>query len=186
MKNAPEFEVRYVRSIDDFMRVVAIRTEIYIGEQECPYEEEFDGNDFCAVHLLAEMEAEPVGCMRIRFFADFAKLERTSIRPKFRGSEAMRLLTKEGIDFSRRKGYARIITHAQARYARLWNRVLGFKEMPESARFSFSDYDYVAMELTVEPEAAGWRGAGAGIDHMALNRPEGEWERPGVLERPHA
>jgi len=27
------------------MRVAAIRNAVYIGEQECPYEEEYDGND---------------------------------------------------------------------------------------------------------------------------------------------
>ena len=31
------------RSFDDLMRVVSIRSAVYMAEQDCPYEEEFDG-----------------------------------------------------------------------------------------------------------------------------------------------
>jgi len=57
-----------------------------MGEQACPYDEEFDGNDFCAMHLIGSIGDEPAGCMRIRFFADFAKLERLAVRREFRGT----------------------------------------------------------------------------------------------------
>jgi hypothetical protein len=69
---------------DDMMRVAAIRSAVYIGEQACPYNEEFDGNDLAATHLLALIDNEPVGCMRIRFFGDFAKLERLAVRKEYR------------------------------------------------------------------------------------------------------
>ncbi len=40
--------VRVARTIEDFMRIVTVRGAVYMAEQECPYEEEFDGNDFSA------------------------------------------------------------------------------------------------------------------------------------------
>ena len=87
------------------MRVAAIRNSVYIGEQECPYEEEYDGNDLSATHLLAYIGDEPVGCLRLRFFADFAKFERIAIRKEFRkiarrdpaGTGRPQILPEEGL-----------------------------------------------------------------------------------------
>ena len=76
--------ITVARTFEDLMRVAAIRNAVYIGEQECPYEEEYDGNDLSATHLLAYIGDEPVGCLRLRFFADFAKFERMAIRKEFR------------------------------------------------------------------------------------------------------
>ena len=64
--------IRVAASLSDLMQVVAIRAAVYMAEQECPYDEEFDGNDFCAMHLIGSIGDEPAGCMRIRFFADHA------------------------------------------------------------------------------------------------------------------
>ena len=72
------------RSFDDLMRVVSVRSAVYIGEQECPYDEEYDGNDMSGTHLLGYVGDEPAGCIRIRFFADFAKIERLAVRKEFR------------------------------------------------------------------------------------------------------
>ncbi|HCX10824.1 MAG TPA: GNAT family N-acetyltransferase, partial [Hyphomonas sp.] len=57
----------------------AIRSAVFLSEQDCPYEEEFDGNDFCATHLLLKAKGRPVGTLRIRWFAEFAKLERIAL-----------------------------------------------------------------------------------------------------------
>ena len=46
-------EVTIARTMNELMEVMAVRTLVYIGEQTCPYDEEYDGNDFCgATHLL--------------------------------------------------------------------------------------------------------------------------------------
>ena len=50
--------------MDEMARVIALRSAVYIGEQGCPFEEEFDGNDFSATHLICHKGNEPVGCMR--------------------------------------------------------------------------------------------------------------------------
>ena len=66
---AKQISVTMARSIEDVMRVITVRSAVYISEQECPYLEEFDGNDFCATHLLGYIGNEPAGCIRIRYFA---------------------------------------------------------------------------------------------------------------------
>ena len=95
------------------MRVVSVRSATFVAEQDCPYEEEFDGNDFSASHLLAYVGKEPVGCLRIRYFAGFAKLERLAVRHEFRSRHIGTRLMKAGVEFCRAKGYRRIYGRAQ-------------------------------------------------------------------------
>ena len=44
--------VRIARDPNDLMLVTAIRSAVYLAEQDCPIEEEFDGNDLVAAHFL--------------------------------------------------------------------------------------------------------------------------------------
>src|SRR5260370_9868379 len=94
--------VDVVRSMDQMARVIAIRGAIYMGEQHCPFEEEFDGNDFSATHLICHKDGEPVGCMRIRYFADFAKLERLAVRSEARGPGLAGVLLYAAIELCRK------------------------------------------------------------------------------------
>jgi predicted GNAT family N-acyltransferase len=171
--------VTIARTFDDLMRVAAIRNAVYIGEQECPYEEEYDGNDLSATHLLAYMGDEPVGCMRLRFFADFAKFERVAVRKEFRQSRAAIQLIHAGLKFCQKKGYARVIGHAQSRLAAFWTR-FGFRPMENRKHFVFSDYDYVEMvaELERDPDAITIE-----TDPYIAIRPEGRWHVSGILEQ---
>lgn len=87
--------VAVARTLDDLMRVVAIRSLVYLGDQACPYDEEYDGNDFAgATHLLLRKHGEPIGVVRLRWFADFAKLERLAIRAEYRGGGGLMMLSK--------------------------------------------------------------------------------------------
>ena len=71
-----ELRVEMVRDLNDFMKVVAIRSAVFLAEQDCPYNEEFDHNDLSSCHLIAYLRGEPVAALRIRWFANFAKIER--------------------------------------------------------------------------------------------------------------
>lgn len=51
----------------------------------------------------------------MRFFADFAKLERLAVRRAYRRSGLAFALVRAGIELSRVKGYQRIYGHAQKR-----------------------------------------------------------------------
>jgi predicted GNAT family N-acyltransferase len=170
--------ITVARTFDDLMRVAAIRNAVYIGEQECPYDEEYDGNDLSATHLLAYIGDEPVGCLRLRFFADFAKFERVAIRPEFRKSRAAIQLVQAALKFCQKKGYQRVLGHAQTRLASFWTR-FGFRPMAGRDHFVFSDYDYIEMvaELERDPDAVA-----LGADPYLMIRPEGRWHVPGILE----
>ena len=112
--------VRVARSLTDMMQVVAIRASVFMSDQSCPYEEEFDGNDFCATHLIGYIGNEPAACIRARFFADFCKLERLAVRAEYRKTRLAFQTVRAGIELARKKGFRRIYGHAQDRLVNFW------------------------------------------------------------------
>jgi len=173
--------VTVASTLDDLMQVMAIRSQVYLGEQFCPYDEEFDGNDIAgATHLIARIGREPVGCVRLRWFADFAKLERLTVRPHSRGGTVPRALLDAAFELAAKKGYRRIMGHTQVRLAPVLKR-LGKVDVREGrAPFTFSDHEYVETirELTPPDDAVT-----IDSDPLVVLRPEGAWDRPGVLDR---
>lgn len=171
--------VTIARTLEDVMKVMTIRSAIYMGEQNCPYEEEFDGNDFTATHLLGYVGNEPAACLRIRYFADFAKIERLAVRKEFRNTRLAFQLVRAGIELCRVKGYRRLYGHAQKRLANFWAR-FGFRTFDGGRELVFSDFDYVEMVLDAERHP---KAIAIGVDPYVMIRPEGRWHVPGILER---
>lgn len=172
------YAIKVARSLNDMMQVVAIRSAVFMSDQECPYGEEFDGNDFCATHLIGYVGDEPAACLRARFFASFAKLERLAVRREYRNTRLSFDVVWAGIELSRKKGYTTIYGHAQDRLVKFWSR-FGAKPMGDNRKLVFSDYSYTEMLLEVEPHD---NPLTLDSDPYELIRPEGEWDRPGVLE----
>jgi predicted GNAT family N-acyltransferase len=175
---AEGLSVKVARSFDDLMRVVSIRSAVYIGEQECPYDEEYDGNDMSGTHLIGFVGNEPAGCTRIRFFADFAKIERLAVRKEFRHTRLSFQLVRASMELSRMKGYRALYCHVQKHMVN-FNARFGFQVLQDRPRFVFSDYDYVEMVAHVEPHPDAVR---LGTDPYRVIRPEGRWHVPGILE----
>jgi predicted GNAT family N-acyltransferase len=171
--------VRVARSMEDMLKCFSVRAATYMSEQECPFDEEFDGNDFCATHFLGEINGEPAGCIRVRYFADFVKLERLAVRQEFRSSRLSFRLVKAAIGFCQRKGYARAYGHSRSDLTRFWG-MFGFKAIRGRPSFMFSDVEYIELEA---PLAAAEDKLAIGTAPHVLIRPEGEWDEPGPLDR---
>jgi predicted GNAT family N-acyltransferase len=177
---AADYSIQVARTLDDIARVQAVRTLVYMGDQDCPYDEEFDGNDFCgATHLLLSWRGEPAGVVRLRWFGEFAKLERLAVRKEHRGGPGLLLLCNAAFDLARRKGYRRLIGHAQVRGEAFWRRYFDGRPRPGRPRFQFSQYRYVEMEFDLAPHP---QAVGLASPAMVLLRPEGAWDEAGVLE----
>ncbi|WP_158284817.1 GNAT family N-acetyltransferase [Hoeflea marina] len=170
--------IRVVNGFDDMMRIAAVRSAVFIGEQACPFDEEFDGNDLAATHLLAFVDNEPAGCMRLRFFGDFAKLERLAVRKEYRRSTTAFSLVRASVALCRDKGFRRIYGHAREDYLPFWQH-FGFRLKENGAPFAFSDHLFVEMVDEIEPPAGALSLAD---DPYRLIRPEGSWHVPGPLE----
>ena len=61
-----ETTVIMVKNLTEMEQAYDIRRQVFLVEGGENEEEEFDGNDFCAAHLLAYWNGEPVGTMRLR------------------------------------------------------------------------------------------------------------------------
>lgn len=177
--NDDDVSITVVRSIEDYMRVVTIRSATFIAEQDCPYQEEFDGNDFSASHLVSYVGNEPAGCLRIRYFAEFAKLERLAVRHEFRNRQMGTRLMHAGVEFCRMKGYRRIYGRSQKDLLSYYEN-MGWKRLEGTPEFYFSDYAYVEIVFDTEPNPNAIK---LGVDPYVLMRPEGRWDRPGILDR---
>lgn len=176
--SANQTRILVARSMNDMMKVATVRAAVYLAEQTCPFDEEFDGNDFCALHLIGYVGNEPTACLRARFFADFAKLERLAVRHEFRRSDLAFQIVRAGIDLCRKKGYGRIYGHAQDRLVPFWRR-FGAKPVNPRRELAFSDFTYTEMLLETEPHPDA---VTLDSDPYVLIRPEGQWDEPGILE----
>ncbi|GJM00021.1 MAG: acyltransferase [Methyloligella sp.] len=178
-KSDNRFSFKVADCLNDMMKVVAIRSAVFLSEQECPYHEEFEGNDFCAMHIIGFVGKEPVACLRIRFFADFAKFERLAVRHEYRHSTLVFKLVRASIELARKKGYEHIYGHVQDRVVNFWKR-LGGKPIENRDELVFSDFNYTEMLLITDPHP---ERLSLESNPYVLIRAEGSWDEIGVLEQ---
>jgi predicted GNAT family N-acyltransferase len=176
-RNSPVVSAKTVNTINEWMQSMSIRASVYFGEENCPFDEEFDGNDFSGSQLIGTCNGEPAGCLRIRYFAEFAKLERLAVRKNYRGSGLARELIRYAIDLCQLKGYTKLYVHARDDKTQFWSKY-GFEETG-TPPFVFSDFPYLEMSADIDPHSSPIT---LGIDPFVLIRPEGQWNRPGILE----
>ncbi len=96
----------------------AIRQRVFIEEQDCPPEEEWDEHDATSRHVLGVVDGEPVATARWRTVpydeALAAKLERFAVLPDHRGQGYGRQLVRYILHDAYRAGFDRFVLHAQA------------------------------------------------------------------------
>jgi predicted GNAT family N-acyltransferase len=166
-----------VATADEFEKAMTIR-QVYLAEQGCPFAEEFDGNDRTGTVFLGYVDGEPAATLRVRYFADFFKMERLAVLPRFRRTRIAWVIVQEAVDFCRRKGYRRGLGHAQKHLERFWEK-FGFKRTARNIALTFSDYQYIEMYGDLEPHD---RALTMETEPYIMIRPEGRWDEPGVLE----
>jgi predicted GNAT family N-acyltransferase len=177
---ARAIDIRVATTLSDLMQVVAIRALVYMGEQDCPYAEEFDGNDFAgATHLIARERGEPAGVIRMRWFAGFAKAERLAVRPTRRSGHIARALIEGGSALAARKGYREILGHIEPDLLEFWRRYGHVRVRDARPEVRFSDRRYIEVIKDVVPPA---NALGLDTDALVLLRPEGAWDEAGVLD----
>jgi predicted GNAT family N-acyltransferase len=172
------YKVIPASTADDFEKALAIRN-VFLTEQNCPYEEEFDGNDRTGTLFLGYVDGEPAATLRVRYFANFFKMERLAVLPRYRRTLIAREIVLAAVNFCRRKGYTRGIGHAQKRFVPFWSK-FGFKPTARNCTLTFSDHEYVEMYGDLEPHE---QALTPDSDPYVLIRPEGRWDEPGVLDR---
>ena len=104
---------RLADSYHDLIKVFIVRGIVFMEEQAVPYRDEIDEYEFSSVHVLGEIDGEPVAAGRIRFLETTAKLERLAIRPHYRKKGYGHRLVDYMMDVVRKNGIHDFLIHAQ-------------------------------------------------------------------------
>ena len=117
MSNRPVVTMKLAATSDELMQCYMLRAAVYMGEQQCPYWEEYDGNDYSASHIIVYVDDEPAASLRVRWFASFIKLERAVVLKRYRSMGLFMPLLHWAMELGRKKGYRKAYCHGQRR---LW------------------------------------------------------------------
>lgn len=180
-----KMSVSVAGNFEEMIQAIAIRTAVYVGEKGWSFKEEWDGNDFTCTHLLARVEGEPAGTLRIRYFADFAKVERLAVLPDYRQKRYGRRgvafeIGDYAIEFLLRKGFRRIYGHALEDLVPFWTKIArGHIGPMENGTFECAGKTVVAVfgELPKSEDPITLESG-----HYLIVRPEGQWDQPGYWE----
>lgn len=173
------FRVEVVKTMEQLIQIFALRAICFMDDAGLPYDHAFDGNDLQATHVVGYDGDEPIGTMRIRWFKEFAKIERMAMRKSHRSIPNIKLLLNFAFAHIARKGYPVAITHAAPIYARLWRMHFGFRDVPGKPPVEYHGEKYFELMRELEvPANAIARETEAAI----LFRTEGEWDTPAKYE----
>ena len=109
----------------DLDTVLAIRRVVFIEEQGISFEDEVDGKDPTAIHLLASNDGQPVGTARLLLSDGVGKIGRVAVLKEARGRGLGRDLVLFAVEELRRQG-ARQATLGAQTHALGFYEALGF------------------------------------------------------------
>ncbi|HVS92603.1 MAG TPA: GNAT family N-acetyltransferase [Mucilaginibacter sp.] len=134
-------EIHKVIDPADLEKVFAIRREVFVGEQNCPPELEWENEDV-SHHFLVSVDGEPAGASRWRKTDKGYKLERFAVLKKFRGHGVGQELVKFVLaDLPVDAQY--VYLHAQVQAVTLYER-FGFEKVgPEFEEAGIRHYKMV-------------------------------------------
>ncbi|WP_419800988.1 GNAT family N-acetyltransferase [Mucilaginibacter sp.] len=130
-------------------QVFAIRRKVFVDEQNCPPELEWEFEDE-STHFLAKFDDEPAGAARWRKTVNGYKLERFAVLKKFRGFGIGQALVKAVLaDLPVAADY--VYLHAQVQAVALYEKFL-FEKIGEE--FEEAGIKHYKMVLNTSPDRA--------------------------------
>ncbi|MCF0176186.1 MAG: GNAT family N-acetyltransferase [Bacteroidales bacterium] len=114
-------------TIDELYNILRLRAEVFIVEQNCPYQD-LDGRDRNSFQIWAEEDGETLGCLRVFMYDDtYAQIGRVVTSQKIRGMRWGMEMIKIGIEtIGKHYGNVPILIHSQA-YATGFYEKFGFR-----------------------------------------------------------
>ncbi len=124
LKPAPgqRISATVVSSLDERQMVTAIRAAVFLGEEGGLYSQHFDENDIDAAFVLVRFGSEPVGTVRIRYFADFIRLDKLAVLKAYRVFPVLNALITAAFRYARAKGYGTVTGIARPGTEKFWKR----------------------------------------------------------------
>jgi predicted GNAT family N-acyltransferase len=145
-----EIPIRWAHGQADLQGAIAIRERVFCGEQGVPREEEIDGLDEEATHLVA---LEPhgsrvIGTLRLLLAGSEAKIGRVAVQREWRRRGIASRMLEEALADARRRGCTSARLAAQLAATQLYEAA-GFAV--RSAPFEEAGIAHVWMERPLEP-----------------------------------
>ncbi|MGH2864918.1 MAG: GNAT family N-acetyltransferase [Solirubrobacteraceae bacterium] len=143
---ASEQEIRWAADADDVQGALAVREEVFCREQGVPREEEIDGRDGEALHLvaLAAGDGRVIGTLRLLIDPGAAKVGRVAVERDWRGRGIASRMLELALAAAREQGCARVRLAAQLTATGVYRRA-GFQV--ESEPFEDAGIQHVWMGL---------------------------------------
>lgn len=127
----------------DVLKVMVVRGIVFIEEQGVDWAGEIDEHEDTSLHVLGEVDGQPVASGRLRFLPDgWAKLERIAVRPRWRGRGHARGMVRFLMDQAARQGTKKLKMHAQV-YLEDFYGEFGFRR--QGAVFDECGIDHILM-----------------------------------------
>jgi len=117
---------RLVQNKKELEQTFKIRDIVFGKEQKIPRALDYDGLDKYAKHIILLYKNKSIGCARIRFIKNNAKLERMAILKQYRSKGFGEALLNYLVNYCAKSGVKEIYLHAQ-HYAKLFYERRGFK-----------------------------------------------------------
>jgi predicted GNAT family N-acyltransferase len=92
----------------------ALRRDVFVREQNVPEAEEHDAYDLTAIHLVAIMDGEVVGTLRVIDLPEHSKIGRVAVHRAFRGRGIARQMMLAAMEDARARGRDRFYLTAQS------------------------------------------------------------------------
>ena len=126
----------------------ALRTEVFVEEQEIPQELEWDEHDAKALHaVVLNKLGQPVATGRLlQPQPKLAQIGRMAVSKALRGCNLGRMVIDSLVEAARQRGDQQVILHAQCSAEGFYRR-LGFKAHGEV--FQDAGIDHIEMTLTL-------------------------------------
>lgn len=117
-----DISAKLVSSLEERQMVIAVRAAVFLGDEGGRYSQHFDGNDQDAAFVLAFVDGDPVGTMRVRFFNGLARFDKLAILKAHRTFPVLNTLVTTALRLSRLKGYDRACGAAREEVVSFWRR----------------------------------------------------------------
>jgi len=140
--------IKVVELPEEFKAVQEIRILVFQKEQGVETALEFDGQDEICEHLIAYLDAKPVGTARIRYLDHkTAKVERLAVLSQARGRGLGMKIMQKAIQLIASKNISKVVIHAQEYIKDLYYK-LNFIQEGES--FEEAGIRHIKMKKNLE------------------------------------
>lgn len=120
-----------------------LRREVFVAEQHVPADEEPDSYDDAATHVVAVVDGNVVGTLRLIFQPEHVKIGRVAVRASLRGRGIARKMMEFAMQLARDRGESRFYLAAQTDKLGFYER-LGFVAFGEE--FQDGGMPHLAMK----------------------------------------